>query len=175
MYTEKNIEENINMLKKKFLEIKGMGYVKSVRKGSTGIGATFESLLDKEIDSLEIPDFGGIEIKTRRGYSKSLISLFNAVPTGSFVYEVKRLRDLYGYRDPKDYALKCLNTEIDAIELVKVGVLYYFKLRIDRNKERLILEVYDKELELIDESILILAWRIWSIALLACEMSAIVQ
>lgn len=100
------MNENIRLLERKFLEIKKRGYVKSVRKGPTGVGATFESLLNKNEESFEIPDFYDIEIKTKRSYSKSYITLFNAVPTGSSYYEVKRLRDNYGYPDPKYKTLK---------------------------------------------------------------------
>ena len=102
------MDKSIALLQKKFQEIKKKGYVKSVRRGNTGIGATFEALLGKPEECFELPDFNGIEIKTRREYSKSYISLFNAVPTGSTYYEVKRLRDNYGYRDPKDHNLKKL-------------------------------------------------------------------
>ncbi len=76
---EINVDESIRELRGKFLKIKEMGYVKSVRGGSTGVGATFEFLLGKSEDKLEAPDFKGIEIKTRRGYSKSEINLFNAL------------------------------------------------------------------------------------------------
>ena len=69
------IDENIRKLYRKFNEIRKMGYVKSVRNGSTGIGATFEYLLGKEEESFEIPDYYGIEIKTKRAYSKSYITL----------------------------------------------------------------------------------------------------
>lgn len=152
MFNEKNIDYSIKLLQRKFSEIRKMEYVKSVRCGSTGIGATFEALLGKEEDSLEIPDFNGIEIKTRRGYSKSLINLFTAVPTGSTFYEVKRLRDTYGYPDVYDKSLKKLNTMAEVTELIRVGVFYYFGLRVDRGLERLILCVYDINKNLIDES-----------------------
>lgn len=152
MLTGQNINDSIRLLQKKFSEIRKMNYVKSVRGGSTGIGATFEALLGKEEDSLEIPDFNGIEIKTRRAYSKSLINLFAAVPTGSTFYEVKRLRDTYGYPDPYDKNLKRLNTMAEAKEMIKVGVFYYFKLRIDKELKRLVLCVYDLNNNLIDES-----------------------
>lgn len=152
MYIENDVENDILMLRKKFNEIKKLKYVKGVKKGTAGIGVTFEHFIEKETDSLEIPDFGGVEIKTRRAYSKSLINLFNAVPTGSSVYEVKRLRDMYGYRDSKDYVLKKLNVEVNAKDYVSVGILYYFKLRLDIQKERVILEVYNKSMELVDES-----------------------
>ena len=43
------------------------------------------------------PDYNGIEIKTRRAYSKSAITLFNAVPDGKAPFEVERLKNTYGY------------------------------------------------------------------------------
>ena len=42
------IEDKIIKLKKEFIKIKEMGYVKSTRKGFTGIGKTFEDLIGKK-------------------------------------------------------------------------------------------------------------------------------
>lgn len=146
------MDEEIRLLQRQFKRIKNMGYVKSVRRGSTGIGATFEALLGKSEESFSIPDYYGIEIKTKRSYSKAYITLFNAVPTGSCYYEVKRLRDIYGYRDPVDVRLKQLNVDIYANRLNRVGVKYYFDLMIDRNLEKVFLCVYDRNKVLIDKS-----------------------
>ena len=146
------MDDNIILLKEKFNKIKNMGYVKSVRKGSTGIGATFEHLLGKNEESFEIPDFYGIEIKTRRAYSKSKISLFNAVPTGSSYYEVKRLRDRYGYPSKRDKKLKCLYASVVGNEQRKVGLWYYFKLKVDRENQRIVLQIFDYNDVLIDDS-----------------------
>jgi len=57
------MNKSIALLQQKFKIIKQKGYIKSVRRGSTGIGATFESLLGKHEESFELPDFHGIEIK----------------------------------------------------------------------------------------------------------------
>lgn len=146
------MDEEIRLLQRQFKRIKNMGYVKSVRRGSTGIGATFEALLGKSEESFSIPDYYGIEIKTKRSYSKAYITLFNAVPTGSCYYEVKRLRDIYGYRDPVDVRLKQLNVDIYANRLNRVGVKYYFDLMIDRKLEKVFLCVYDRNKVLIDKS-----------------------
>ena len=83
--------EEINLLKNKFYTIKNLGWVKSLRKGSTGIGYTFESLLGKKEDTLTLPDFNGIEIKSHRKNSKSYITLFNYNPIGESSYELKRI------------------------------------------------------------------------------------
>lgn len=143
---------NIELLQRKFQEIKNMEYVKSIRKGNTGIGATFEYLLGKNEESFEIADYYGIEIKTKRSYSKAYITLFNAVPTGSGYYEVKRLRDTYGYRDPKDETLKQLNVDIFANEFNKIGLWYYFKLKVDKKEEKIYLLIYDRYYNLIDKT-----------------------
>jgi len=146
------MDENITLLKQKFKKIKNEGYIKSIRRGSTGIGATFEYMIGKVEESFEIPDFQGIEIKTKREYSKSNITLFNAVPTGSTFYEVKRLRDEYGYRDSKDHKLKRLSAIISGDVIIKCGLWYYFKLEVDREKEKIRLNVYDHKKNLIDNS-----------------------
>ena len=146
------IEESIRELKNKFRKISNMGYVKTIREGSTGIGATFESLLGKEEESFEIPDYYGIEIKTRRAYSKAYITLFNAVPTGSSFHETKRLRDKYGYPNKIDKNLKRLYADIYCNRIIKVGLWYYFELRIDKEKNKLILIVYDHNKKQIDNT-----------------------
>lgn len=146
------MDDEIRLFQKQFRKIKDMEYVKSVRKGNTGIGATFEYLLGKEEENFSIPDYCGIEIKTRRSYSKAYVTLFSAVPTGACYYEVKRLRDTYGYRDPKDVNLKQLNVEIFANKLSKAGIKYYFELKVDRSFEKIFLYIYDRKKNLIDRS-----------------------
>ena len=148
-----NIEESIKELRKKFIEIKNKGYVKSIRGGTTGIGATFEAFIGKEEDKLSLPDFKGIEIKTKRGYSKSSINLFNAAPKGKTECETKRIRDKYGYPDKRDISLKRFNAKIGANEITKVGLFYKFQLKLDRENQKLVLCVIDWNDVCIDDSI----------------------
>ena len=70
------LTENLEQLKQEFIRIKKLGYVKSTRNGPTGIGKTFEDLLGKKEDALGLPDYKGIEIKTKRSYSNSLYNTF---------------------------------------------------------------------------------------------------
>ena len=60
----------------KFEEIKAMGWVKSKRKGPTGIGHTLEELLDIPENNIATPDLGKIELKAHRINSTSMITLF---------------------------------------------------------------------------------------------------
>lgn len=67
---------NLDEFKQKFAELKNKGFVKTLRKGPTGIGYTFETLLGLEENNLALPDIHNIEIKTHRDHAKSMISLF---------------------------------------------------------------------------------------------------
>jgi hypothetical protein len=60
----------------KFAEIKAMGYVKSTRRGPTGVGHTFETLLGLKEDNIALPDLGEVEVKARRAGSGSMVTLF---------------------------------------------------------------------------------------------------
>ena len=51
----------IDEIKKRLTAIKKMGYVKSLRKGPTGIGYTLETLLEIDENNISSPDFGEIE------------------------------------------------------------------------------------------------------------------
>jgi hypothetical protein len=67
---------NLEEFKAKFEELKNRGFVKSLRRGPTGIGLTFETLMGVEENNLALPDIEGIEIKAHRDNSKSMITLF---------------------------------------------------------------------------------------------------
>lgn len=160
---ENDIKRSTRILLSKFIDIRNKGYIKSIRKGSTGVGATFEYCIGKKEDSLEEPDFYGVEIKVRRAYSKSKISLFNYAPLGNGTYESKRLLEKYGYPKKNDKHLKRLYAEAICGDMTKVGLWYYFELIINENK--LILNVYNHRKELIDNT------TYWSIETLKEKIS----
>ena len=135
---------NFNILKQKFEEIKEMGWIKSFRKGNTGIGYTFEKLLGKEEDALCIPDYKGIEVKTHRSSSKSYITLFNYNPIGDSSYELKRLFNKYSYVHSKNKNIRALNADIFCDYIKDVGVNYKFSLKVDDRDQRVYLLVFDR-------------------------------
>ena len=78
-----------------------MGYVKALRKGNTGIGYTFESLIGLEETNIPIPDIGGrVEIKTTRKDSSSLVTLFT-FNRGVWIRKQKDIIEKFGYEDEK--------------------------------------------------------------------------
>lgn len=82
--------------------LKLKGFIKSLRKGPTGIG----HLLEKELGLLEtniaVPDIGGrVELKATRRNTNSLITLFT-FNKGVWKINQKELINRYGYKDEKN-------------------------------------------------------------------------
>jgi len=98
---------NLREIVEKLREIKGKGFVPSLRRGSTGVGFTFERWFGLTESNIPIPDIGGrVEIKTVRKDSQSLITLFT-FNRGVWQIKQKDLIMRYGYLDEQGrYALK---------------------------------------------------------------------
>jgi len=146
------IKKEIHHLLRKFIILRNQGYVKSTAKGSAGVGITFENYLGKKADSASAPDYYGIEIKTKRAYSKSFITLFGISPYGNTSNEANRILKDYGYHKKNNRYIKCLYSEVTSTSLSKAGIKYYFKLRLDYSKKCIFLQIYNQQKQLIDES-----------------------
>ncbi len=90
-----------NELLGKLREVASRGWIQTITRGDTGIGATLESCLGIQINSKRTPDYNGIEIKAKRirGLRATKNNLFAQVPDWS----ISRLKssaailDSYGY------------------------------------------------------------------------------
>ncbi len=145
------MEKDIIQFEEKFKIIKKLDWIKTKRKGPTGIGYTFETLLEKEENSLEIPDFNNIEIKTFRNNSCSFLSLFNMTPDGDYLFELKRIKEKYGYPDKILKDCKILNVDVFGDKVNPITYKYLAKLKIDYEKEKIRLVILNRNLEVIDE------------------------
>jgi len=72
--------KTLTELKQWLLEIKGMGWIPSKRRHDTGIGKTFEDLLGIKENNIQLPDIGGIEVKSSRSYTSSPVTLITFEP-----------------------------------------------------------------------------------------------
>ena len=73
--------EEFKKFKELFEQTKKKGWIKSLRKGDTGVGYTFEKTIGKDEENLPIADYGSIEIKTTRKYSTFYRTLNNIKST----------------------------------------------------------------------------------------------
>lgn len=135
----------------KFLEVKEKGWIESLRKGTTGIGYTFETLIGKKEETLPIADFQGIEIKVKRRYSKGTITLFNAAPDNE-VYATKRIYEQYSIQNRNFNYYKTFMINISSQEMKKYGK-HFFKLTIDKKNKQIRMNIYDEKKELIENKI----------------------
>lgn len=71
---------NLNELVKKLQDIKGMGFVKTVRPHDGGVGNTLEFYLGIKENNIRLPDAGEIEIKAKRIDSSSMLTLASKSP-----------------------------------------------------------------------------------------------
>lgn len=147
------IEDKMFELKSKFIKISKKGYIKGVYNNLSSIGRTFENELNLEENDFCVPDYYGIEIKTRRAYSKSAITLFNAVPDGEDLFEVERLKETYGYPCKNDKRYKVLYIECYGNKLSFAGIKFQYKIDVNRKSRRVYLCVYNRCDELIERKV----------------------
>lgn len=145
------MSEYINELTEAVKAITEAGWHKSTRSGNTGIGKTFEDLLNKEEDNHDAPDFHDIEIKTHETASASMLTLFTKSPTNPRGANTM-LRNEFGKED--EYGNKILHSTVSGNRITNSKEYdFNFKVEVDREREIVSLLVYDKNQNLINESV----------------------
>jgi len=147
----KSMSEYLNLLKEAIQNVVDDGWHETKRKGNTGIGKTFEDLLEKEEDNLDAPDFHDIEIKTHETAAKSLLTLFTKSPTNPRGANTM-LRNRYGKKD--EYGNNILHHTVSGNRKTNSNSYNYdFKIDIDWESQVVRLEVFDKNDIMIDNSV----------------------
>ncbi len=83
----------------KLENLRDKGFIKTTRKGPTGIGHLLETELGLSETNIAIPDIGGrVEIKATRRNVNSLITLFT-FNRAVWKFKQKDIIERYGYRD----------------------------------------------------------------------------
>lgn len=145
--------EEIITLRKKFEEIKEIGWYESKYKGTGAAGNTFERLLGKSNDSYCYPDYMGIEIKTKLINSKYEISLFTCSPNMSNKFNYISIINKFGYPSRKNERMKIFNLEVDAVNYYRQGYLKKFKLIISDSEEKVFLKYINQQSKEVDTSL----------------------
>ena len=147
------MKEKFLELQKEFYKIRGKGYIRGIYNSSSSIGRTFENELNLSMNKESVPDFKGIEIKTRRPYSKCLMSLFNAVPDSGKIEELKRLRNRYGYPYHRDRRYKCVYIDAFSDRYTSFSKNYKSKINIDNKNRRIYLDIFNQKEELLEHKV----------------------
>lgn len=130
-------------------KIKPNEWIISKHKGRGAVGLTLESLLNKEIENFELPDYNGVELKAKYSKRNTHITLFSATPD-SYLFEIKRLQKQYGYPDNELPQFNVFNISVYGNRYIKLNN-NYFKLYVDYKNKKVILRIYDNKLQIVDE------------------------
>jgi hypothetical protein len=136
---------NKNLVISEFQRIKNLGFVKSNRPNNRdgGIGNTFEDYLGVQENNLRAPDFNGFEIKSKRQFNSSYLTLFSKSPTNPSGANAI-LKDKYGEcRDPQFPQLKKLYASIFGHRESLVYEKYLMQLDVQQKNKLLYLNVKD--------------------------------
>lgn len=136
--------DSIKSLNKKFLDIKKQDFVETKRKGTSGIGYTFECLLGKHEENFPIADYEGIEIKTSRKTSWGKIHLFHATPDGDYLFPIKDILNVLGYPDKDFPEYKVFNFSTNAKNYTNIGLYKKIRVCVNRKKEKIYLIAKNK-------------------------------
>ena len=148
------MNEEYGKLLEKFKEIAKKRWIKGVNNLTNSVGLTFESQLSKKADNMYFPDYNGIEIKSSQRYSRYPIKLFSISFDGPRLYEMNRILQKYGKNDKTYQERKQLQGKLKINKYEKINN-NYFKLKIDKTTEKLILGIYDLNFKMLEEDVYI--------------------
>jgi len=119
-------EELVDALKK----VKAKGYIKTHRKGNTGIGKTLEDELGIEENNVPGPDVGTIERKSGRRNSSSRLTLVTKSP----MPEAANSAILKNFGYPSSKGTKHIHTTVNALAYNKLKGNVGFKVEVQDEK-----------------------------------------
>lgn len=129
---------NINYkekLIKTFEEIRSKGWIETTRCGDQCLGNTFEDLIGVKENNKNEADFHGIELKTHRNHTSSMVSLFSkspSYPKNANTY----LRETYGVFEQKS-GKRVLNTTIAGNKFNTHRGEHKFKVEVDSSSSKI--------------------------------------
>lgn len=146
------VDLDFKALIKEFRDINKKGYIQGVNNYTNAGGLTFEKLLNKQIDSMFFPDYKGIEIKSTTRFSRYDINLFSVSFDGPQLFESNYLLQKYGKIDSKykEYKKLVVNFKLNKKNLVNGK--YYFELKLDYADEKLYINIYDIQNNLLEQA-----------------------
>jgi hypothetical protein len=140
-----NKVKNIDKIVSEFERIRDLGFLPNNRPNNKdgGIGNTFEDHLGVKENNLKDPDFIGFEVKSKRIFNESYLSLFSKSPSQPKGAN-RILKDRFGEeRDSEFVGLKKLYASIFGHRCGIVYDKYNMKLQVDRDSEHLKLVIMD--------------------------------
>lgn len=120
---------------KKMKQIKNKGFIKTIRRGDTGVGHTLEQELGLIENNIALSDLLDAELKAARRNATSMLTLFTKEPLSDYGRSRDRfLLETFAYPSSKKDRISELYTTISADSFNSQG----FKLEVNHEKIKLI-------------------------------------
>ena len=152
---------NIDELKKAFYKIQCMNWVKNIGKGYSSAGKTLENILGKKDDYDSLPDYFGIELKTKVDGTEPFVGLISIVPDSEPLL-INRLLNNYGWPSKKDRKYKVFYAQVYGDKFIGLGYYYSYKLYVNYKFKRVELLVKNNFTNDVDNKI---SWSFEQLAL----------
>jgi len=120
----------------KLKEIKKMGFIKTHRSGTTGIGKTLEDLLGIKENNIPGPNARMIELKSARKNGSSMLTLFTKSPLPPKANSI--LLERFGYESRHGNNKKELHTTVNAKAFNTLKGKPGFKIVIEKDRINLV-------------------------------------
>jgi len=150
-----NKVKNLDKIVSEFERIRDLGFLPNNRPNNKdgGIGNTFEDHLGVKENNLKDPDFIGFEVKSKRIFNESYLSLFSKSP--SHPKGANRiLKEKFGEERDSDFiGLKKLYASIFGHRCGIVYDKYNMKLQVERESEKLKLVIMDINMVIIYDEV----------------------
>lgn len=125
----------LNDFIREYTKVCNMGWIRTHRSGSTGVGKTLEDLLGIEENNIDGPDFGDYELKSCRINSASMLTMFTRAPQPAMANTYLRMK--YGYSSSTyDNDEKVLHSTLSADRYTPIADTG-FKLKIVCDYDRI--------------------------------------
>ena len=145
------MQENIEKLKQEFYKIQCRNWIPSKGMGSGAAGRTLEELLGIEENSDVLPDYHGIELKTKHEHGKYPLHLFSCAFDNKPL-ENQRLLFSYGYPNSMDKNLKRFDVSINGKRRKYFRDFTSFKLWVDYSYKVVRLLIYNRDNKVIERN-----------------------
>ncbi len=136
-----NIEKIMQELLKEFYRIQSLNWISSKADGYGGAGQTLEFLLKKARDRDILPDYHGIELKTKILNSEAYIGLFS-MALDNKPLRMKHIYDHYAWPSRDNPKYKVFYAKINST-IRRCTRKYSFQLFVNYKKEIVELKIYD--------------------------------
>ncbi len=120
----------------KLREIKNMGWIRTHRSGTTGIGKTLEDLLGIPENNIPSPNGIRVELKSARKNATSMLTLFTKSPLPDSANTVLLRR--FGYPSRRENGRNELHTTVNAVDFNNLRGRKGFKIIISCDRIELI-------------------------------------